>query len=135
MKKTARFFLLPIGLLFFILGTVGIFLPILPTTPFYLLSIYFVSRSSNKVTQWIQSRHFYKTHVRAFQENKTMTISHKIKLIVSLTFVFGLAFYFSNHLHLRIILTAIWFVHVIYFTIFVKNPKKLRCNCAKQEDI
>jgi len=43
-KQTYRF----LGLSFFMLGTVGIFLPIMPTVPLYLLAILFLSKASKR---------------------------------------------------------------------------------------
>ncbi|MFN4012473.1 MAG: DUF454 family protein [Aquificaceae bacterium] len=43
-RHTFRF----LGFSFFLLGTVGIFLPLMPTVPLYLLAIILLSRSSKK---------------------------------------------------------------------------------------
>ncbi|MFN3871148.1 MAG: DUF454 family protein [Aquificaceae bacterium] len=43
-KQVFRLF----GFSFFFLGTLGIFLPIMPTVPFYLLAIIFLARSSKR---------------------------------------------------------------------------------------
>lgn len=48
-----RIILIMLGFLSFSLGFVGIFLPILPTTPFILLAAYFFSKSSERFYQWL----------------------------------------------------------------------------------
>ena len=50
LKKTLFMFL---GFLFILLGIVGVFLPLLPTTPFIILAAYFFSQSSEKYHQWL----------------------------------------------------------------------------------
>lgn len=43
-KQTYRF----LGFSFFVLGTIGIFMPIMPTVPLYLLAVIFLARASKK---------------------------------------------------------------------------------------
>jgi len=50
LKKTLYLFF---GFLFIILAVIGIFLPLLPTTPFIILAAYFFSQSSEKYHQWL----------------------------------------------------------------------------------
>jgi len=52
-KRLKKTLFLILGFLFILLGIVGVFLPLLPTTPFILLAAYFFSQSSEKYHQWL----------------------------------------------------------------------------------
>lgn len=56
--STGKLFFVVLGWLCVALGVVGIFLPLLPTTPFLLLAAYFFSKGSEKLHHWlIHQRH------------------------------------------------------------------------------
>ncbi len=69
-----------LGLLFFGLGAVGAFLPILPTTPFLLLASFFFLRSSTKLNDWFVSTALYKKYLSNYAEKREMTLRSKIAL-------------------------------------------------------
>jgi len=52
-KKLKKTLFLILGFFFIILGLIGVFLPLLPTTPFIILAAYFFSQSSEKYHQWL----------------------------------------------------------------------------------
>lgn len=52
-----------LGALTFALGTLGIFLPFLPTTVFYLLTAFFWLRSSEKLYNRFMASQFYAEHM------------------------------------------------------------------------
>lgn len=106
------------------LGTLGIFLPLLPTTPFYLLTAWLYMRSSEKLYKKVMSNKFFGTIVRDFQENKTIPLKTKI-FSVSLLWVTILssAFFFVQLLWVKILLIAIA-VGVTVHILSYKTKKK-----------
>lgn len=71
-----------LGHFFVILGFIGLFLPILPTTPFLLLSTYFYSRSSKKFHNWLITHPIFGDLISDWE--KYGVISKKSKLISSI---------------------------------------------------
>ncbi len=67
---TKRYFLLAVGWLSIALGVVGIFLPLLPTTPFLLLSAWCFANSSERAHQWLVNHRYLGPIVIAWQEGK-----------------------------------------------------------------
>ena len=90
MAKNYLFIIL--GTFFLILGIIGILLPILPTTPFLILTAFFYSRSSEKFHNWLMNHKWFGPPVHDWNERGA--ISTKIKIIsttmilISSTFVF-----------------------------------------------
>ncbi|ROL58086.1 DUF454 domain-containing protein [Bacteroidetes/Chlorobi group bacterium MS-B_bin-24] len=73
-----RVFFLVSGFVSLGLAILGIFLPVLPTTPFLLLSAYCFSRSSKKWHQWlIKHKHFGKI-IRDYNERRGVSLKIKI---------------------------------------------------------
>lgn len=70
-----------LGLLFFGLGALGAFLPVLPTTPFLLLASFFFLRSSTKLNAWFCSTKLYKRYLSNYAEKREMTLRSKLMLM------------------------------------------------------
>ena len=67
-----------LGTISLVLGTLGAFLPLLPTVPFYLLTAWLYMRSSEKLYRKVMGNKYFGTIVRNFQENKSITLTTKI---------------------------------------------------------
>ncbi len=60
-----RTLLITIGLLSLIFGIIGLFLPVMPTVPFLLLSAYCFSRSSKTLHNWLINHRFFGRFVKS----------------------------------------------------------------------
>lgn len=67
-----------IGWVSFVLGIIGAFLPILPTTPFLILSAFLFSKSSPRFHQWILSLPVAGEGIRDWQTNRVIRLRAKI---------------------------------------------------------
>lgn len=81
MIELKRFLLVTIGLIFVALGTIGIFIPGLPTTIFMILAAYCFIKSSDKLYKWVIENKFVGDKVRHFMETKTIPLRGKIHSI------------------------------------------------------
>ncbi len=82
------------GFICLALGTVGVILPILPTTPFYLVTAYCFARSSRRLEEWFKGTALYKKHLESFVEKRGMLPSTKAGILISVTLLMGLGFFF-----------------------------------------
>ena len=73
-----KYLLIILGSICLALGVIGIFLPLLPTTPFLLLSAALYVRSSEKLYQWLIHQKYMGTYIRNFRENKAIPLRAKI---------------------------------------------------------
>ena len=131
--KIKRLLYLMIGFICLGLGCIGIALPILPTVPFFLVTIFCFANSSKRLHNWFLHTKIYKRHLEAFVKKKGMTIKAKITVLISVSLLMGLGFVMMSHVLVgRIILTVIWICHIIYFIFGVKTIKQTDKEDTKQ---
>ncbi|MGI9419752.1 MAG: YbaN family protein [Geminicoccaceae bacterium] len=83
-----RFFWLLSGLASLSLGFVGIFLPLLPTTPFLLLAAFCFARSSDRLHRWLLTHQTFGPMIENWQRHRAIARSAKIAATVACTAVF-----------------------------------------------
>ena len=71
------------------LGILGIILPVLPTTPFLLLTVVCFSKSSTRFEEWFQQTKLYQLYVADYRETKSIARSRKKKIIVYIYIFFA----------------------------------------------
>lgn len=81
MPNFKKSILILIGLIFVAIGTIGIFVPGLPTTIFMILAAYCFVRSSEKLYKWVIENKFVGDKVKHFMETKTIPLRGKIHSI------------------------------------------------------
>ena len=90
------------------LGVAGIFIPVLPTTPFLLLAAYCYLRSSSRLYQWLLNNRFFGGYVKSYIEGKGMPLRLKIITICLLWISIGLSVAFGvEHIAIRSLLIFI----------------------------
>lgn len=67
-----------LGALALLLGLVGIFVPLLPTTPFLLLAAALWVRSSPRLYAWLLAHRRLGPYIRNFRENRAIPLRAKI---------------------------------------------------------
>ncbi len=103
----------------------GIFLPILPTTPFILLSGFLFSKSSDKFHLWLVNNKFLGKYIKNYTEKKGFPLKEKIFTILLLWITISIsAFYFVQLLWLKILLFIIAIAVTIHLIIIPVYKEK-----------
>jgi uncharacterized membrane protein YbaN (DUF454 family) len=90
------------------LGIIGVFIPILPTTPFLLLAAACYMRSSERFYQWLINNRVFGSYIRNYIEGRGMPVRIKILTILLLWLTIGLSITFGvQNIVVRIILICI----------------------------
>ncbi|MCL5072483.1 MAG: YbaN family protein [Actinobacteria bacterium] len=115
--------LISAGTFFVGVGIAGIFIPILPTTPFLLISAALYARSSARFYNWLINNRIFGSYIKNYREGKGISLKLKIISIALLWITIGCSAIFAvDILWVRIILVIIAAgvtVHVIRI-----RPKK-----------
>jgi len=78
MGPVKRILYIVLGSFFLALGTIGIFVPLLPTTPFWLLTCWFYIRSSEKLYNRVMANKYFGSYIRSYMEDKAIPLRAKI---------------------------------------------------------
>jgi uncharacterized membrane protein YbaN (DUF454 family) len=76
-----RTLLLVGGTFFLMLGFLGAFLPVLPSTPFFLLAAALFFRSSPRLHRWMTGHPLIRPHLQRFQQDRSMTMRAKATVL------------------------------------------------------
>lgn len=77
MGGTKRIVYVILGSLFLILGAIGIFIPLLPTTPFWLLTCWFYVRSSEALYNRAMNNRYFGSYIRNYMVDKAIPLRSK----------------------------------------------------------
>lgn len=108
MNRVVRALFVALGTVSLGLGLVGIFLPILPTTPFLLLAAFFYARSSERLLRWLLTNRWFGSYIRNYREGRGLPLREKVVTIVLLWAAIG----FST-----VYVVSVWWVRLVLLLI------------------
>ena len=104
------------------IGCIGIILPLLPSFPFFLLTLYCYTKSSEKLRKWFISTSIYQKHLEYYLTHKAMNKKMKIKIMIIVTILISFGFMMMSSVFIgRIILVGVWLFHLYYFIFKIKT--------------
>ena len=112
-----RIFYLVLGCISLVLGFIGIFLPLLPTTPFILLSAYCFAKSSPRLHSWLINNKTFGPVILQWQLDRTVSPAIKKRAIFLVTVTFSISIlFFIEEIYLRFILLFMAVILIVYLS-------------------
>lgn len=105
----------------FVLGVIGAFLPIIPTTPFLILSAFLFSKSSPRFHQWLLNLPLAGAGIKDWQDNRVIRPRAKFLCLTMITVSLGIIYWNQNIPYVVKILVTIILVSVGSFVVTRKS--------------
>lgn len=123
-KNPFRIVWIILGFICLGLGSVGIVLPILPTVPFYMATLFCFAKGSNRLHNWFMGTKLYKKHLESFVEKREMALKTKLTIITTVTILMLIGFIMMKGILIgQVCLAIVWIFHLLYFFVRIKTVK------------
>lgn len=114
-----RYVFISVGIISLLLGIIGVVTPVLPTTPFILLSGYCFARGSERFHDWILAHRYFGPMIRAFRDEKRIPIKAKIFATAMIAITMSItAIFFVKKIYAIIAMASVGVAVVIYLWTF-----------------
>lgn len=126
-SKTKKTFFIISGSICVALGTIGIVVPLLPTTPFLLLAAYFYVRSSKDLHDWLMNHRVLGVFIKNYVEKKAITKRMRIWVLAALWTTLIISSIAANSPGGNFILLIVGVgvtIHLSFFDTLPSEPKK-----------
>ena len=111
----SRQILLALGFISLGLGLIGSVLPLLPTTPFLLLSAYFFSKSSDKWYNWLINLPKIGGQIKDWNEHGVISVKSKIFCVISIICVtIWISFFLEVHYIVKLVIPSILILLLVF---------------------
>ena len=136
MNKAKKYFYITLGFLALGIGLIGVILPILPTTPFLLVTSFCFARGSERFHTWFTNSNIYKKHLESFVKERAMTLKQKVVLLSFVNFMLAFPLILVDVLPMRITIIVLIIIKLYYFIFRVKTitpEEKLAMEASRRE--
>jgi hypothetical protein len=122
-NKIKRGLFISLGFIFVGIGTLGIFLPVLPSTVFFLIAAYLFARSSERFYIWLHENRLFGQQLKNYREGRGMSVRTKVILIVLLWMsILGSVLFAVDNYILKFVLIMISFGVTVYLVRLKTSP-------------
>lgn len=135
MKKILNSIYVALAFVFIAIGVIGIVLPVLPTTPFLLLSLILFAKGSQRFHKWFMGTLLYKRYVETYTSKKALPMRTKLKALGTVSIFFAIGFVFSPVIWVKVIIIIGWLAHVYFFLFKIKTADDELEDKTKQKEI
>lgn len=115
------------GTLCVVLGVIGVFVPLLPTTPLLLLAAACYARSSPRMLRWLLHNRWFGAYIRDWREGRGIPLREKVIAIAAIWLTIGVTtIWFISQTWLRAMLTAIALAVTMYLLRLPTNRRRMQ---------
>lgn len=107
MRFAKKILFITAGSICFALGFIGMFVPVLPTTPLVLLAAFLFSRSSERLSSWIATTPIYRAYVEPFKQSGGISLHRKMRILAISYSVMGLSAFLVQKPVVWVVLAAV----------------------------
>jgi uncharacterized protein len=128
-SRITRMLLTSLGTVSLGVGIIGIFLPLIPTTPFLLLSAACYARSSNRFYTWLLTNKLFGSYITDYREGRGIPRKAKLVTLAILWLTISLSWLSLDSIwvHLVLITVAIGVtIHIITIRNRRRNKKQIK---------
>lgn len=134
-----KYLLIFLGSASLTLGIIGVFIPVLPTTPFLLLASFCYLRSSKRLYNWLINHKIFGAYIYCYITYKAIPMKTKVGTLIFLWSTLIVSMILVPSLHIRIFLLVVGVgvtIHLLILkTLSIENMIKLRAlYCNKSEE-
>ncbi|MBN2026200.1 MAG: YbaN family protein [Actinobacteria bacterium] len=106
-RSVKKYLLILAGSISLVLGILGIVIPVLPTTPFLLLTSFCYLRSSKRLYDWMLNNRVFGPYIYNYLTCRAIKRSVKVVTLIILWLTLAVSIVLVSNVYLRIFLVAV----------------------------